>query len=328
MQTIISVIVPAYNVGPYLEHCLDSILAQSFQELEIVIVDDGATDDSPQIADSYQAHWPERVRSIHTENRGVSAARLTGVRAAKGEWIGFVDGDDEIEPDMYERLYNNAVQYHAEISHCGYRTIVNGGERFHDFYNTGRLELQDRIGGLRGLLFGSYEPTLCTKLFSRALFQEILDNDVMDLSVRINEDLLMNYYLFQGADRSVFKDFCGYHYLSRSSSVTRKNFRPEKVLDPVRARKQILDQIDPELREPMWGSFLSACNTAFGTFASWKGQEANASEMRTILLENRDKWHLMRKAERVKLRGWLYCPKTFQQIYRFYKKHFRKKLYE
>lgn len=328
MQVLISVIVPAYNVGPYLENCLDSILAQSFKELEIVIVDDGATDDSAQIAKQYQTRWPEKIRFIHTENHGVSAARLTGVRAAKGEWIGFVDGDDEIEPEMYERLYHNALQYGADISHCGYRTIVNGGERVHDFYNTGCLEQRDRVGGLRELLFGSYEPNLWSKLFAKKLFSELLNDGIMDLSVRINEDLLMNYYLFRRAERSVFEDFCGYHYLTRTGSATRRKFRVEKVLDPVKVTGQILDQIDPELKEEMWGKYLTACNNAFGAFVRRGGEDANALAMKTILLEHRDKWHLMRRADRLKLIGQLYFPRTFKRVYSLYTEYFRQKRYE
>lgn len=328
MQIVISVIVPAYNVAPFLGNCLDSILAQSFKELEIVIVDDGATDGSAQIADRYQARWPGKIRSIHTENHGVSSARLTGVRAAKGEWIGFVDGDDEIEPDMYERLYQNALQYQAEISHCGYRTIVNNGERVHEFYNTGRLEQQDTLGGLRELLFGSYEPTLCSKLFSKSLFIEMLHGNVMDLSICHNEDLLMNYYLFRRAERSVFEDFCAYHYLARKTSATRNKFQASKMLDPVKVRKQILDQIEPELEDLMWGNYLTLCNIALGSFAGQEGEEANAAMLRTVLLENQDRWHLMRRAERIKMLGQLYFPKAFRLFYQVYKKTLQKKRYE
>ena len=222
MDELISVVVPAYNVGPYLAHCLDSILEQTYQNLEIIIVDDGATDDSASIATAYMARWPDKIRFYHTENHGVTSARLTGVLASQGEWIGFVDGDDEIEEDMYERLYRNAVHYRADISHCGYKTIVNGGERVHEFYNTGRLMELDRLGGVKELLAGSFEPSLCNKLFRADLLRGMLQRGEMDLSIKHNEDLLMNYYLFRSAAHSVFEDFCGYRYLARRSSVTRR----------------------------------------------------------------------------------------------------------
>ena len=136
---MISVIVPAYNIEDYLSKCLDSILIQSYKNMEIVIIDDGSTDGTAQIADSYQVKYPDKVVCLHLQNGGVLRARMRGIEEASGEWIGFVDGDDEIEIDMYERLINNAYIYGADISHCGYQTIVNNGERIHYFYNTGRI---------------------------------------------------------------------------------------------------------------------------------------------------------------------------------------------
>lgn len=328
MDELISVIVPAYNVGTYLAHCLDSILEQTYQNLEIIIVDDGATDDSASIATAYMARWPDKIRFYHTENHGVTSARLTGVLAAQGEWIGFVDGDDEIEEDMYERLYRNAVHYRADISHCGYKTIVNGGERVHEFYNTGRLMELDRLDGVKELLAGSFEPGLWNKLFRADLLLGMVKRREMDLSIRHNEDLLMNYYLFRSAEHSVYEDFCGYHYLARSSSVTRNQFRPEKLLDPVKVRKIILDQVEPELKDLMWGDYLMLCTIAFGSFSGQKGAEAYAEEMKAILLQNRDKWRLMRRADQIKLRGRLYCPLLFNTLYSIYLRFFQKKRYE
>ena len=328
MDELISVIVPAYNVGPYLPNCLDSILAQSYQNIEIVIVDDGATDDSASIACAYHEKWPEKVCFLHTENRGVTSARLIGVQAAHGAWIGFVDGDDEIEEDMYERLYRNAVQYNAEISHCGYKTIVNGGERIHEFYNTGRLVQQNRIEGLKGLLGDFFEPGLWNKLFRADLLRVMIQCGEMDLSVKYNEDLLMNFYLFRMAECSVYEDFCGYHYLARSSSVTRSQFLAQKMLDHVKVRKQILEQVDSELEDLMWGDYLKACVNAYGAFSCREGEEVNAATMKTILLDNRDKWHLMSKADQIKLKGRLFFPGVFNRLYRIYVRYIRKNKYE
>lgn len=328
MDELISVVVPAYNVGPYLSNCLDSILAQSYSNIEIIIVDDGATDNSASIARAYQDRCPERVRFLHTENHGVTSARLTGVEASRGAWIGFVDGDDEVEKDLYERLYRNAVHYSADISHCGYKTIVNGGERVHEFYNTGRLAVQNRQEGLRDLIVGSFEPSLCNKLFRADLLRGMMQRGEMDLSIKYNEDLLMNFYLFRSASRSVFEDFCGYHYLARSSSVTRNQFRPQKLLDPVRVRRQMLEQIEPELKDLMWGDYLMLCTIAYGAFVGREGEEANAGALKRILLDNRDKWHLMRRADRIKLKGRLLSPSLFNRLYRIYEKYFQKKRYE
>ena len=156
MEARISVIVPVYNVAGDLPRCLDSILAQTYPHIEIIAVDDGSPDNSGAILDSYADRHPN-LRVIHQENGGVTFARLRGVEAASGQWIGFVDGDDEIEPEMYERLMGGAVKYGADISHCGYQMVFEDG-RVHYFHNTGAVEQHDRVRAVRELLntCGSY----------------------------------------------------------------------------------------------------------------------------------------------------------------------------
>jgi glycosyltransferase involved in cell wall biosynthesis len=163
----------------------------------------------------------------------VTAARLTGIREASGDWIGFVDGDDYIEPDMYERLLKNARRYQADISHCGYQMVFPSRTDY--YYNTGHLVCQDTQKGIRNLLEGKFiEPGLCNKLFRRSLFNEILDNDLMDLTIKNNEDLLMNYYLFSGSDKSVYEDFCPYHYMVRAGSAATSPLNENKLRDPLK----------------------------------------------------------------------------------------------
>ena len=142
MQTdLISIIVPVFNLEKELSRCLDSILAQSYHDIEIIVVDDGSFDGSTNIIRQY-AKKDNRIKPIFQENDGVTSARLHGVREASDQWIGFVDGDDEIESDMYERLLKNAETYHADISHCGYQMCFDDG-RVHYFHNTGLLAQQD-----------------------------------------------------------------------------------------------------------------------------------------------------------------------------------------
>ena len=148
---MISVIVPAYNVEKTIKRTLDSILKQTYSELEVVVIDDGSTDHTGKIIDWYQKKYPKKIRVFHVPNEGVTAARMRGVRAAKGTWIGFVDGDDEIDPDMYEKLLKNALKYHADISHCGYQMQFSDG-RIHYFYNTGILVKQEKTEGVKELL--------------------------------------------------------------------------------------------------------------------------------------------------------------------------------
>ena len=237
---MISVIVPAFNVESTIIRTLDSILAQTYPEIEVIVVDDGSADETGRVIDNYVSQH-KRVMVIHTKNQGVTVARLTGVAQASGEWIGFVDGDDEIEPDMYELLLKNAERYGADISHCGYQMIFADG-RISYFHNTGCLVKQDRTTGLKDLLDGSMvEPGLCNKLFRKTLFQSLLHTTVMDRSIKINEDLLMNYILFSNANMSVFQDICKYHYLVRNTSASRASLNQNKIFDQIRVKKMILD---------------------------------------------------------------------------------------
>ena len=329
MKPLISVVIPAYNIKDYLPRCLDSVLAQTYENLEIIVVDDGSADGTGEIIDDYAKCYPERIRSIHQKNSGVTNARLAGTEAATGEWVGYVDGDDEIEADMYERLLNNALKYDADISHCGYQTIVNGGERVHYFYNTGKVVEQDRITGLKDLLEGKFvEPGLWNKLFNRGLFQRILKEDLVDRTLKINEDLMMSFILFQEAHSAIFEDFCPYHYFTRSASATRSVFKAYKLLDPVKVRKWILDQVEPELKDIAWRKYLAACGEAFARLSGQKNCKDKSRELKTVLKDNKDKWPLLTKNEQIKTRLMMNSPALYRFAYGLYEKIIQKKVYE
>ena len=116
---MISVIVPVYRVEQYLDACIESILGQTFQDFELILVDDGSPDNCGEICDRY-AGQDARIRVVHQENRGLSGARNTGTGLAEGKYITYIDSDDRIGPEYLEVLYNNAVEYRAQVSVCGY----------------------------------------------------------------------------------------------------------------------------------------------------------------------------------------------------------------
>lgn len=242
----ISIIIPAYNIEQYIAATLDSVLAQSYSNFEVIVVDDGSKDGTGAIIDAY-ALKDFRVRAIHQANGGVTAARLHGVAEASGDWIGFVDGDDYVEPQMYERLLENALSYNAEISHCGYQMVFPSG-RVDYYYNTGCLVKQDKISGLEDLISGSFiEPGLCNKLFHKALFHSLLHDNKLPKDIKINEDLLMNYWLFKAADTAVYEDFCPYHYVLRKGSAATSKLNEHKLRDPLKVIHLILDDAEQEL---------------------------------------------------------------------------------
>lgn len=119
---IVSVVVPVYNVEAYLDRCVESLVAQTLRNIEIILVDDGSTDGSPALCDEW-AQKDDRIRVIHKENGGLSDARNAGVRAARADWIGFVDSDDWVEPEMYEILCRRIVEDGSDIAICGTREL-------------------------------------------------------------------------------------------------------------------------------------------------------------------------------------------------------------
>jgi glycosyltransferase involved in cell wall biosynthesis len=125
----VSVVVPAYGVENYIERCLRSLQRQTLTRIEIIVVDDGSRDRSGEIADEWAHRHPNRIRTIHRPNGGCAAARMTGLAAAKGEYVAFVDADDWVTPEMMERLHTAAVLHRAEIAQCGYVQVFADGER-------------------------------------------------------------------------------------------------------------------------------------------------------------------------------------------------------
>lgn len=237
MPNTISVIVPVYNVAPYLKRCINSIVEQSYEGIEIIAVDDGSTDCSYTVLKELQAEY-DCIKVIHQDNQGVVKARIEGIKAATGNWIGFIDGDDEIEYDMYTRLLMNALEYNADISHCGYQ--INDKDQVRLFYGTERKVFQNNEQGVLDLLEGTFiEPSLCNKLFRKSLFDSLLNNPNMDYTIRNYEDLLMNYYLFRQSQSSIYEDICLYHYIKREGSASASEANEHFLGDPIKVLKII-----------------------------------------------------------------------------------------
>ena len=168
----ISIIVPVYNVEKYLNRCIDSILNQTLEDIELILVDDGSKDGSGQICDEY-AVKDCRVRVFHIENGGPAKARNLGIIHAIGEYIGFVDSDDYIESSMYERLYSRAMINNSDVVMCGYN-IVTEDSVIHKILNyNSEYSNQDIIK--ENLIYAYYTDkhdglySLCNKIFKRSL---------------------------------------------------------------------------------------------------------------------------------------------------------------
>ena len=238
MELLISVIIPAYNIEKYIGRCLDSLLKQTYKNLEIIVVDDGSTDDTAKIIDEYTYSY-DNIKVIHKANSGVSATRNTGIDIAKGDYIGFVDGDDTVDDDMFETLIQNAINYNADISHCGYKMVFPSRTDY--YYNTGDIVIQDNQEGLKDLLKADrVEPGLWNKIYKSSLFEDIRLNE----NIKYNEDLLANFYLFKKAKKSVFYDKCLYNYMIRKGSAATKQVSKNKIVDPVLVLEEIKNSLE------------------------------------------------------------------------------------
>ena len=231
----ISVIVPVYNIEQYLPRCLDSILSQTHRNLEILIVDDGSTDNSSYVIRQY-AKKDKRIIPIFKKNTGVSDTRNTALDKATGDYIGFVDGDDYIEPDMFEILLNNALKYKADISHCGYQMVFPS--RVDYYFNTGTIMEQDNRKGLRDLMTGNnlVEPGIWNKLYTK----EVIGKTRMPSDIKINEDYLFNVEVFRKSKKSIYEDKPLYHYILRKNSAATSKITEKKLFDGITVRERIV----------------------------------------------------------------------------------------
>ncbi len=209
---IISVIVPVYEVEAYLERCVDSLLSQSMRNIEIILIDDGSPDACGEICDRYAAHDP-RVRVIHQENAGLSAARNAGLELARGEWIMFVDSDDWVEPDFCRLPYEAALAHGADLVIFGYINILK------KHIEEGALGREESV-----TYVVKKNIAVWNKLYHRSLFHEIRFPEGY-----VYEDIFATPKLVHAA-RSVYRlDACLYHYIYRADSIChRKTLRSRK----------------------------------------------------------------------------------------------------
>jgi glycosyltransferase involved in cell wall biosynthesis len=232
----ISVIVPVYQCEEFLPACIESILRQTYQDLEVILVDDGSPDGAGTICDDYAAK-DTRIRVIHQANQGVSAARNVGLDMASGDLIAFVDSDDTVEPDMYDLMVKIIQDYEADIAHCGYRKVHFDGST-KEVLGTGVLLVQDAWEASECLLKGKYfTGGLWTKIYRKQLFEGIR----FDPELKINEDVWLNVQIFRNARKLVFWDVPKYFYYERAQSATRVTNRLKIKRDCVEAARRMLE---------------------------------------------------------------------------------------
>lgn len=229
---IISVIVPIYNTHLYLTRCVDSILNQTFKDIEIILVNDGSTDISGAICDEY-ALSDNRIRVIHKENGGLSSARNAGIDLAVGKYIAFVDSDDYIEHDMYEHLLFACEKHKVPMAVCG-RYVHEGTDIKSVFVLDGGLRLSSAEAIEKLLTWDSLDSSACDKLFLRDLF-----NSFRFPVGKYNEDIFVMTRIIDWAKELYHIGTPKYHYVYRPGSITQEAFNVRKM-DLLAATEQVL----------------------------------------------------------------------------------------
>lgn len=235
-EELISVVVPIYKVEKFLPTCIESIIRQSYRNLELILVDDGSPDSCPSICEKYK-QVDSRIKVIHKKNGGLSDARNAGLKIAEGKWITFIDSDDYVGADFLRVLYTVAVLNEADISICDYSAVLdnNGLEK----PETSKLELSNikclesmyhpKIHGMEFVAWG--------KLYKTTLFKK---NNIEYPVGKIHEDIFTTYKLTYAAAKVVFSNYIGYFYRIRKDSIMTSDFNLKR-LDVLDARAEACD---------------------------------------------------------------------------------------
>lgn len=228
----VSIIVPIFNKEKYLDRGIQSILNQSLDNIQVILIDDGSTDRSREICDKY-ANENENIKVIHKSNEGVSAARNTGIEVADGEFIGFMDPDDTLDMDAIEYLYKLAVENNCDIS-C-FKIKIFEENKMHLYRIEGEeIKIYEGENIVREYSEnGTFLYSSCNKLYSKNLFK----NNKFKVDIRYSEDTLFNYRMMIDAKRLVMSNLQKYNYFINNESTV-KNLT-EKRLDILKVQKEI-----------------------------------------------------------------------------------------
>lgn len=210
----VSVIIPVYNVEKYLKRCLDSVLNQTLRDIEIICINDGSTDTSVQILEEYGT----KIKVIHSKNKGVSEARNTGLKAATGEYIAFLDSDDFVDDTFYEKLYKGATEYNADIA-CANILRENEKEKTHivkyDELTTAK-DIQDRFN----LAYCPKYNFVWNKIYKKSLLDE---NKILFVPGIVYEDMCFTPDVLQVAKCVISVPGTNYHYWKHKGSLIKCN---------------------------------------------------------------------------------------------------------
>lgn len=326
-EKLISIIVAIYNIEDYLVRCLDSILAQTYDNLEILLVDDGSTDSSGEICDTY-ARKDERIRVIHKKNGGLSDARNAGLEVAAGAYIGFVDGDDWIEPDMYRAMYEACECHGAQMAACRYRQITKEGTI------DGSTDLSvslSRDEALEIYVCGHEQYLLYHSVWSKLFSRDLILGQRFPVG-RNSEDIMFTTRAFCRMERLVYLDRAYYNYvLDRDGSIMNEKAGERRLKDELPFwREQIAYLHACQMREIADKAayyFYRRLLFYYVDFMEKKETRPYAEEiLRQVWREKKEIHRLLGKewavtGDKVRLRFLLYAPRLYYRTVLLYDRY-------
>lgn len=230
-RQLISIVIPVYNVEKYLDRCVSSVLGQTYRELQVILIDDGSTDRSGQIAEKYLTD--PRVEVYHKANGGLADARNYGIEKAKGDYLLFIDADDWVSADYAAHLYGNLCAYHADISGCYFDRTTQGhvSEKRQNKQETAVWDSQEALRKMLRQEDG-FSTSACALLYDIRLFRGIRYP-----KGKYVEDFGTTYKVLARAERIVRSNLCLYHYYMREGSIVHQTFQPGFMVEYCFAKK-------------------------------------------------------------------------------------------
>lgn len=255
---LISIIVPVYNVEEYIDICMDSLVNQTYKNIEIILVDDGSLDSSPSICDKWE-NTDNRVKVIHKKNGGLSDARNAGLELISGKYVGFIDPDDYIDLNFFEILYKDIRENNAEIAIGGMSRVYGDKIEPEESRNIKSVyTVGDAIDKMNS--FGYFGVSVCDKLFKSNLFKR---NKF--LKGKKAEDMFITYDLFMSSKVITYNNSVNYYYIQREGSISHE--LDENIShDFIEATKHVIDIVNKNYPEHVRGAYTRYIYACIGVY--------------------------------------------------------------